>query len=71
MADRDVDTDGVVYMDAGEAVDARFIAPESGTRIEEIFLSGSIAGRKSVPFGNRVQTRRLIVIPVKRKVQSL
>ena len=35
-----------------------------------MFLSGSIAGRKSVPFGNRVQTRRLIVIPFHAKIQG-
>ena len=39
MADRDVDTDGVVYMDAREDVDARINAPESRYQVaENIFI---------------------------------
>ncbi len=37
------------------------------TRKQKIFLSGSMAGRKSVPLGYRVHTRRLMVMPVKKR----
>ena len=37
---------------------------------EHRFLFGSITGLKSVPFGKSVQTRRLMVIPVNKKIQS-
>ena len=40
------------------------------TRKQKIFLSGSMAGRKSVPLGYRVHTRRLMVMPVNKKVHS-
>mgnify|MGYP000397022512 CR=1 FL=1 len=71
MADRDVDTDGVVYMDAREDVDARINAPESRYQVAENIFIRIDRWTEVRSVREQGADEKTIVIPVKGRCKSL